>query len=75
MQEVADRSTRTVRDVESYLELRRGTIATKPTFALLLYNINLPSWVLEHPMIEELERLASDMIIISNVSFSPRRPF
>lgn len=66
VEEVNDRSHRVVRDVDGYFAVRRGTIATRPTFAILLLSIDLPESVLDHPTIVELERLATDMVIISN---------
>ena len=62
-----DRAGRVIRDVDGYFAVRRGTIATRPTFAILLLSIDLPEAVLDHPTIVELEQLATDMVIISNV--------
>ena len=50
------------------MEVRRGTIGTMPSFALLGLGLNLPDEAVHHPVIEELSALAADMIALSNVS-------
>ena len=64
MQQAHDRSEEHIRDVESYLVLRRETIGAKLAFALL----DCDEGVLNDPRIMELENAAIDIISLSNVS-------
>lgn len=68
VQQAADRDTKHIRDVESYMVIRRENIGAKPSFALLELDMDLPDEVLEHPAVVDLTTWAIDMIIIGNVS-------
>ena len=67
IQEAADRSKGHIRDIESYLEYRRHTAGSYPTFSLLYLDVDISLEVLEHPALKQLTLLAGDMIVILNV--------
>ncbi|EPQ53471.1 terpenoid synthase [Gloeophyllum trabeum ATCC 11539] len=58
------------RSIDSYLSVRRGTIAAKLAFAILEADLDLPNKVKEHPLIVELELCCMDMLILSNDMYS-----
>lgn len=70
VQQAADRSHSYIRDIDSYLEVRRETVAAKPAFALLELGMDLPDEIITHPIIQDLSIWAIDMLSLSNV-----RPF
>lgn len=59
-----------MRSIASYLDLRRHTMGAKPAFAFLAFDFDLPAHVFENPFMENLERWAADLLILSNVSQS-----
>lgn len=67
-QQAEDRGTAYIRDIASYLEVRRQTIGARPSFNILEMDMDLPDEVIEHPTIKEMELLAIDLTIIANVS-------
>ena len=67
VQQAADRDTKHIRDVDSYFENRRENIGTKPCFAFLELDINIPDAATEHPTIVNLTNWATDIIIMDNV--------
>ncbi|KAH9951865.1 terpenoid synthase [Amylocystis lapponica] len=62
----------TVPDVESYIEMRRDTSGCKCSFNLIEYalDIDLPDFVLEHPVMKLLHQSANDVISWSNDVYS-----
>ena len=64
VQQAHDREEEHIRDVESYLALRRETIGAKLAFALL----DCEEGLLNDPRIVELENTAIDIISLCNVS-------
>lgn len=67
-QQAEDRSRAHIRDIASYLEVRRRTIGAKPSFNILEMDMDLPDEVKYNPTILELDCLAIDLTIIANVS-------
>lgn len=67
-----DRSRHRIRDIQSYLELRRNTIGAKPSFAIMEAEMNLPEEVIKHPVMVELTNLTIDLLCIGNVSIPPQ---
>jgi hypothetical protein len=67
-QQAEDRSRSHIRDIASYLEVRRRTIGARPSFNILEMDMDLPDEVKYNPTILELELLAIDLTIIANVS-------
>ena len=65
-----DRGHKHIRNVKEYFEVRRDTIGTRPSFALLGLDMNLPEEAVQHPVIEEMTILATDMIILDNVGWA-----
>jgi len=68
VQEAIDRSRNHVRDIQSYIDMRRNTIGAKPCFALLEMGMDMPDEVLSHPTIKVMEMSSIDMICLTNVS-------
>jgi hypothetical protein len=67
-QQAEDRSRSHIRDIASYLEVRRRTIGARPSFNILEMDMDLPDEIKYHHTILELELLAIDLTIIANVS-------
>ncbi|KAI0072163.1 terpenoid synthase [Panus rudis PR-1116 ss-1] len=65
---VARESGKVHNGVNEYLALRRDTIGTKPSFALLEFDQEevLPLDVIRHPSVQELVTTATDMLSIDN---------
>ncbi|KAJ7228636.1 terpenoid synthase [Mycena pura] len=59
-------------DLESYIALRRDTSGCKPCWALIEYglDIDLPDFVVEHPVILALNQSTNDLVTWSNDIFS-----
>ena len=68
LQEAIDRSHHRIRDIESFIELRRNTVGAKPAFALLELGLEIPDEVISHPAIQQMDVAAIDMVAIANVS-------
>lgn len=68
-----DRDSGAVRDLDSYIVDRRDDSGVKPCFNLLEYTlgIELPDFVLADPVVQTLERTATDFIAWSNVRPAP----
>nr|BDI63096.1 sesquiterpene synthase [Collybia nuda] len=66
VEQAKDRHTNHIRDIGSYMDVRRDTIGAKPSLAICQVHMNIPSEILEHPIIAELTRLCIDMLIIGN---------
>ncbi|KAF7356309.1 Terpene cyclase [Mycena venus] len=54
----------------SYFEVCRETIGSKPAYAICEMHMNIPDNVMKHPVIVKLENLCTDAIIINNNLFS-----
>jgi Delta6-protoilludene synthase len=63
-----DRDKPRLRDIESYFKLRRVTVGLRPSLAILELGMELPREVLQHPTIEKLSLLCTDLILLDNVS-------
>ncbi|PBK68860.1 terpenoid synthase [Armillaria solidipes] len=61
-----DRHQCYTRNVEDYFKIRRFTIGTDPSYAMLELGYDLPDEVFYHPTVIELGCLACDLIIIDN---------
>ena len=57
-------------DLETYIEMRRETSGCKPSFDLIEYSLDmeLPDYVIEHPVIMALNQAANDLVTWTNVS-------
>ena len=66
VQQAVDRSTDHIRDIDSYLSVRRNTIGAMPAFALCGLYLDIPDSVIKHPVIAKLAVLSTDMIIMDN---------
>ncbi|RYP24797.1 hypothetical protein DL765_000343 [Monosporascus sp. GIB2] len=56
------------RDVQEYMDMRRGTIGAYPAIALAEYaqGIDLPQEVLSHPTLEECMCVSADLVLLVN---------
>ena len=68
VQEAIDRSGRRIRDIQSYIDMRRSTIGIKPCFALLELGLDIPCGVLSCQAIRDMETASTDMTCLTNVS-------
>lgn len=68
-----DRNSNHIRDIDSYFEVRRETIGSLSSFAIMEMYMNLPDTVMNHPVIQRLTVLSNDMIIIGNDLYSYKR--
>lgn len=66
VQQSEDRDNNYIRDIESYFVVRRDTIGAKPSFAINEVHMNLPDYVLEHPIFKSLTASCIDMLCIGN---------
>ncbi|PPQ86910.1 hypothetical protein CVT25_009796 [Psilocybe cyanescens] len=59
-------------DLESYIDVRRDTSGCKPCWALIEYalDIDLPDFVVDHPVIHALGQSTNDLVTWSNDIFS-----
>ncbi|TBU58644.1 isoprenoid synthase domain-containing protein [Dichomitus squalens] len=64
--EAEDRDNHTIHSIESYFELRRGTIGMGPSYFIGELHLSIPDEALYHPVVRELEYLAADMIALDN---------
>lgn len=71
VQQASDRDNTYIRDVGSYLTLRRATIGAKPCFVILEFELGIPPHVLQQPAIEQLTEWAIDLLILGNVRVGP----
>lgn len=70
VQEAADQTVERIHNIQSYMEIRRGTIATRVLFSLLEVGMDLPEDVWSRKEIETLRCTAIDLIIIGNDIYS-----
>ncbi|KAM4064115.1 delta(6)-protoilludene synthase [Hirsutella rhossiliensis] len=61
-----DRDKPRLRDINSYFALRRVTVGLKPSLMIFEFGMELPREVLQHPTIEKLSLLCTDLILIDN---------
>jgi hypothetical protein len=68
-QQASYRADGTIPDLETYIWERRETSGCKPAFDLIEYalNLELPEYVVEHPVISALNHSANDLVSWSNV--------
>ncbi|PLB43914.1 terpene synthase metal binding domain protein [Aspergillus steynii IBT 23096] len=54
--------------IDRLIELRRGSIGATPIFALVeyAYDLELPDSVMQHPIIEKLGEIITDIVLIQN---------
>ncbi|KAG1856653.1 terpenoid synthase [Suillus subalutaceus] len=66
VQQANDRNEHCIRDIESYIDVRRDTVAMKAVFALLELGLDIPDEVISHPTIEAMAIASMDMVFIDN---------
>ncbi|EAU87802.1 hypothetical protein CC1G_09421 [Coprinopsis cinerea okayama7 len=65
-----DHENKVIRDIESYLSIRRSTIAIRPGIALLGLALGIPQEILDDPYTDTLTNACLDMVIIQNDAYS-----
>ncbi|KAI0023873.1 terpenoid synthase [Xylariomycetidae sp. FL0641] len=65
-EQAEDRSASHIRDIQSYLDVRRRTIGALPSLNMLEMDKDIPDEVFEHPLIRELHALSIDLTIFAN---------
>ncbi|KAF7956989.1 hypothetical protein EAE96_004311 [Botrytis aclada] len=63
------------RDVEAYMDLRRGTIGVYPAINLAEYaaDVKVPQHVYDHPSLQECMKVSADLVILVNDVLSYRK--
>lgn len=74
VQQAEDRDHNIIRTVDAYLAVRRDTIGAKPSFAILEFDMDLPTEVLEHPAMISLTNTTIDLLILGNVGYPRNYP-
>nr|A0A348B782.1 RecName: Full=Sesquiterpene synthase 6; AltName: Full=Terpene cyclase 6 [Postia placenta Mad-698-R]BBD74520.1 sesquiterpene synthase [Postia placenta Mad-698-R] len=71
-EEARDRERGVLLDLESYINMRRGTSACLSCFALTEYSIGieLPQYVVDDPIVQALNQSANDLVSWSNDIYS-----
>ncbi|GKT90348.1 putative pentalenene synthase protein [Colletotrichum tofieldiae] len=64
-----------VRDVDAYMDLRRGTIGVYPAINLAEYgaDVRLPQYVYDHPSLQECMKISADLVTLVNDVLSYRK--
>ncbi|KAF9262878.1 terpenoid synthase [Marasmius fiardii PR-910] len=70
VEQARDRDRLTVRQAETYMDIRRNDIGVKPSFALVLIGEDVAPGVLDSDLLTELKDYAADMIILANDLYS-----
>lgn len=73
VEEAKDRTGHHLRTSHNYFEVRRKSIATKPSFTLNEMGRDFPDYIMRHSVIENLIELSTDMIILENDLLSYNR--
>ncbi|KAI0292682.1 terpenoid synthase [Multifurca ochricompacta] len=66
VQHAADRTNNHIPTIEEYFKIRRDDGGIRPSFAVLELEMDLPDETVNHPAIQELSDLATDMIFLVN---------
>ncbi|EJC98835.1 terpenoid synthase [Fomitiporia mediterranea MF3/22] len=66
VQQAADRDNDKQHSIESYLRNRHENIGTRPSYAVIEFNLHLPDEVIYHPIIVELSENITELILIDN---------
>ena len=67
VQEAKDRNTGYIRDIDSFIELRRKTSGISNCIALLFLFTEIPDEILDHPTMQRLVELIVDIMTYENV--------
>ncbi|KAJ6507080.1 terpenoid synthase [Mycena sanguinolenta] len=64
--QASDRDDKRIRGSEEYMILRRRTIGLHPSYPMLELGMNLVDEIWNHPVIDELRRIAVDIVLLDN---------
>ncbi|KAI0795580.1 terpenoid synthase [Abortiporus biennis] len=70
VQQAIDRDVQYIRDIDSYMAVRRDASGVKSSLTIIAVHLNLPDEVMEHPVIKQFTTLCVDMVMIANDLFS-----
>ena len=73
IEEMEDHRAKSVRNVADYILLRRDTCGVASTLAIIEFGLDLPDYVLRHPVVVSLREGAIKLIAVINVR-SPHIP-
>ncbi|KAB5518870.1 terpenoid synthase [Coniochaeta sp. 2T2.1] len=68
--QAADRGTKRVRNIQSYLALRCRTVGAYPSFAIMEAGLSIPDSVMNLPIVVELTNVVTEMLCIGNDQIS-----
>lgn len=64
--QAADRDKKRMRNIQSYLGVRRRTIGAIPSFAIMEAGMDIPDTVMDLPVVAELANVVTEMLCIGN---------
>ncbi|EIM82223.1 terpenoid synthase [Stereum hirsutum FP-91666 SS1] len=64
--QAADRDSARIRDIESYINIRRNTIGAKPSFVIMEQGMDIPDNVFENEVFQRLRMATIDMLCLGN---------
>ena len=67
VQEAKDRNADLIRDLASFIPLRRGSIAVYIVSLMTTLDSEIPPQVYDHPTMQRMLDLISDIVILENV--------
>lgn len=68
VQQAIDRSGGHIRDIRSYLDIRRKTIGVIPSLVMLELGLRIPDEVMSLPAIQKMTLACTDIITLTNIS-------
>ncbi|GJJ15045.1 hypothetical protein Clacol_009320 [Clathrus columnatus] len=68
--EASDREELAIRGIQEYLQIRRGSAATRSIFLIGSLHVEIPDEVMEHPKVESLTVKCMDLVVIHNDLYS-----
>lgn len=70
VQQAADRENTKYHSIASYLAARHENIGTRPSYAVMEFDLDLDDDIIYHPIIVELTENITELILLDNVSRS-----
>ncbi|KAF7328301.1 Terpene cyclase [Mycena sanguinolenta] len=71
VEQASDRDDKRIRGSEEYMILRRRTIGVQPSYPMIELGMNLVDEIWDHPVIDELRRIAVDIVLLDNLFYEP----
>ena len=67
VEQARDRDHTRFRSVEEHIALRRFTIGSRPSFAILELGLDIPQEIFDHPLLVDLRDTITDILCLDNV--------